>query len=178
LALNNPGGKDEAGKCPVDCWPWIHDNEERRMHEYESLIEELHFGIVADELKKPRSAIRCIVYVKEPAKLAALAEELDHEMDEPAFAQFGRSPECINRLLRDGSVMYSLRDDEGLAGSAHYISASTIDRWAPCEAVWVAPIYLVYTPGFLRGSASGKTLRGGNFRRTIGFWVSLDRKNK
>src|SRR5262245_19682601 len=116
---------------------------------FETLVDGTNFGLVADYLKIRNSPIEALLHVKDRAKLSKLAEELEKELREGVKP--GRFPKAIERMLDDGSLKLSLRDDFSCSNARILIDPSRVPSVARCQVIYFPPFYLVHTPGLLDG---------------------------
>lgn len=121
------------------------------MNSYESRIDPTTFGTIAGHLRDPLSPVHYLVHVRERARLATLAEQLEPVTVPGDIAPAGLASLLASPLM-EGAVRLSSGRPIELPDPQQLLAASSVPRLARCEVIYLPPFYLVHTPGLFEGT--------------------------
>ena len=125
---------------------------------YEALIDPANFGLIADYLRAPHSAINYILHVRSRSMLSEVAARLSQTNQLGSDATEAVT-KLIEGLFREGALLISSRWPVSLSDPRCLVEASQIPRSTACEVLYLPPFYLAHTPGLFDGCLVRSTNR-------------------
>ena len=122
------------------------------MQNWHSLIDPSWFGLIAAYLRSPRSPIDYLIHVKDPERLAEVADRIDQDLARGAFPAGKLSP-GLEALLQEGAIKVSSRHPLPNLEPGASVDPGQVRSAAPCDVLYVPPCYVVHTPGLFEEQA-------------------------